>query len=281
MDPEPTDTALDDSKLEDATPAAHMRSAAALVIGNELLTGKIADTNAAVLARTLFELGISLRRIVVCPDEVETIAADLESLCGQHDYVFTSGGVGPTHDDVTVEAVGRALGRPLVHSAELEALLTTIYGPLSNPQVQAMAYLPEGVELMAVPGIPWPTVRVANVFVLPGMPEVFERQLPALRAILEGGAPFVSRAVGTRCREDELADLLGQLSARHGAVTIGSYPRAKGQRVRVLVTFDGRDSKQVDRAVGDLLEALPADRIVELRDTNFEPTVAHRAGTAP
>jgi len=104
------------------------RTAAALIIGNEILSGKIADTNTTLLARMLFELGIELRRIVVCPDEVDTISKDLSDLRTTHDLVFTSGGVGPTHDDVTIEGVAASFGRPVVRSIAVENMIRRYYG---------------------------------------------------------------------------------------------------------------------------------------------------------
>ena len=239
------------------------KTAAFLVIGNELLSGKIQDENVPVLARELFALGIRLRRVVFCPDEVETIAADLQELCAGHDYVFTSGGVGPTHDDVTALAVARAFGRPLVHSPEIEALLRAYLGERITDHHLRMAQVPEGTRLVRRQGGRWPTVRVENVFVLPGLPEVFRLKLPTLREHLAGAAPFVSRAVRAHSDEAELAPLLDRLDRDYPGVAIGSYPRLEPP-FRVTVTFDGREPGRVAEAVDAFLAAVPAAEREEL-----------------
>lgn len=238
-------------------------TAAALVIGNELLTGKVQDANVAVLAKDLFALGISLRRVVFCPDEVETIVEDLNTLRAAHDWVFTSGGVGPTHDDVTLCAVARAFGESLVRSPEIEELLREFLGERCGERHLRMADVPESSELVCAARARWPALRVGNVFVLPGLPEIFRRKMPILREHLTGGIPFVSRAVGTRSDEGDLADLLERLSDAHPEVAIGSYPRWNEGDARVIVTFDGRVPERVEHAVAELLRALPADQIVE------------------
>ncbi len=239
------------------------RTAAALVIGNELLTGKVQDENVAALAKVLFELGIVLERVVICRDRVETIVSDLDALRREHDFVFTSGGVGPTHDDVTMAAVARAFESPLSRSPEIESLLREYFGDRLSEGHLRMALVPRGAALVAAAGARWPTIRMGNVFVLPGMPEIFRRKLVILREHLCGATPFVSRAVHTSSDEGEIAPLLEQLCRQHPTVAIGSYPRWGDGPVRVAVTFDGRDHGAVDRAVEALHEALPADQIVE------------------
>lgn len=237
------------------------RTAAALVIGNELLTGKIQDANVATLARLLFQLGIALRRVVFCSDEVEVIAEDLDRLRRGHDLVFTSGGVGPTHDDVTLAAVTRAFGRPLVRSPVLEGLLRGYFGERTSAAVLRMADIPEGAELITGSGR-WPVLLVDNVFVLPGLPEVFRRKLPILREHLAGDRPFVSRRLGSRQEEPDLAELLDRLHREHPEVDIGSYPRWGSGEVRVVLTLDGRDEERVDVAFRALVAALPAGTVV-------------------
>ncbi len=247
------------------------RTAAALIIGNELLTGKIQDLNLAVLARELFGLGIALRRVIFCTDDVDVIVADLNQLRAGHDFVFTSGGVGPTHDDVTLEAVARAFDQRLRRSPALAALLEELFAERLTPHHLRMADLPEGAELVTAgetPDLPvarrrWPAVRVGNVYVLPGLPEVFKRKLPIIREQLAGGSPFISRSVATRSDEGAIAPLLRSLADQHPKISIGSYPRSGDGPVRVTVTFDGRDSGQVDHAVTALLRALPPDQIVD------------------
>lgn len=239
-------------------------TAAALVIGNELLTGKVQDKNVAALARLLFELGISLERVVMCPDEVDVIVSDLDALRRSHDYVFTSGGVGPTHDDVTMAAVSRSFGRPIVRNPEIEGLLAEFFGARLAAAHLRMAEVPEGATLMRAAKGRWPTIRLENVFVLPGLPEIFRMKLAVLREHLVGGTPFVSRSVATSSDEGEIAPLLDELVREHPGVAIGSYPRWGDGPVKVAVTFDGRDPAAVERAVDALRQVLPPDQIVDL-----------------
>lgn len=239
------------------------RKAAALVIGNEILTGKIQETNVTLLARELFRLGIELRRIVVCPDDVETIAQDINELRHRHDYVITSGGIGPTHDDVTLRAVAKAFGRELVSSRELVDKIRGFVGAENyNEGHRRMTEVPEGAQLISSDDVPWPTVVMENVFVLPGLPRIFEMKMQVLRQQLAGDAPFLSRALYTLCRETELAEALDRVAFEHKEVAIGSYPAWGAERYRVKLTVDGRDAAAVERALAALLAALPADQFV-------------------
>lgn len=237
-------------------------TAAALVIGNEILTGKVQDTNVVLLARELFLIGVELQRVVVCQDTIEVIAADLDHLRRHHDWVITSGGVGPTHDDVTIAAVARCFGRPIVRSPELEARIRQLVGARLKPAHLRMADVPEGSELLSTDDVPWPTVLVDNVFVMPGLPRIFEAKLPSLRARIGTTQPFLSRAVYTVCRETDIAEALQRVVDEHRQVTIGSYP-VLGEAYNVRLTFDGKDGAAIDRAVAALLAELPPEAIVE------------------
>ena len=237
------------------------RTAAALIIGNELLTGKIEDANLAVLARRLFSLGITLERAVFCRDDVAVIVEDLNALRADYDLVFTSGGVGPTHDDVTLQAIAEALDRPLEHSPVIEKLLSSYYESRLSPRHLRMAELPAGAELLISRTSSWPLVRLENIFVLPGLPVIFGQKMAGLAEALGQDVPFLSRAVATLCDEGELGDLLERLSHDHPEVAIGSYPRWEDREVSVLVTFDSRSQPAVERAMADLLAHLPADKV--------------------
>ena len=242
-------------------------TAAFLVIGNELLTGKIQDCNVAVLAKVLFSLGVELRRIIVCPDEIDIIAEDVVRLARDHAWVFTSGGVGPTHDDVTMHALARAFDRELIIDPSLEALLRGYFGAELTDDQLRMARVPSGSEMVQAPGVKWPTVLLENVFILPGLPEVFAMKMPTIRHHLAGGRPFISRAVPLRSDEASIATLLHELDRRFPEVSIGSYPRWGDGPVRVTVTFDGRDGDQVDRAAEALVAAIP-DQVVSHEESS-------------
>lgn len=240
------------------------RTAAALIIGNEILTGKVREANVQRLAHELFRLGIAFRRVIVCPDDVDTIARDLRELREAHDLVFTSGGVGPTHDDLTLPAVARSFDRPLVRSPIIEGLIRGYWGERATEGHLRMADVPEGAELLSTGDVPWPVVCVENVFVLPGVPEIFEVKLQMLRERIGSDVPFVSRALYTMCDEGEIAALLEQVARAHPGVEIGSYPRWRDPSYRVKLTFDGRDPAAVDAALEACRGALAPELIVRV-----------------
>ena len=157
------------------------KTAGILLIGNEILSGKITDANAAYLCRELRALGVEVRRITVIPDEVDLIAAEVRAFSAAYDVVFTSGGVGPTHDDVTIEGVARAMTVPVVRHPALVELLERYYRGRITEASLRMAEVPEGAELVGGETVRFPTVMMRNVYVLPGVPEIFRAKFEALR----------------------------------------------------------------------------------------------------
>ena len=238
------------------------RTAAALVIGNEILSGKIADTNTTFFASGLFDLGIELRRVVVCSDEIETIANELRDLRENHDLVFTSGGVGPTHDDVTIEGVAASFDRPVVQSEAVAKLIRHYYGDRTTDAHLRMANMPEGAEMIRSSDAPWPTVVIDNVFVLPGVPEIFELKFTDLRKRLDRGQEFHSQAVFTLSGEGEIAGLLERIAEAFPGVMVGSYVKWKADDYRTKVTFDGNDLQAVRKAADTLVDELDAELFV-------------------
>ncbi len=235
------------------------KTAAALVIGNELLSGKVEEANVAVLARTLRALGVQLRRVVTILDDKDEISREVRALSQAHDWLFTSGGVGPTHDDVTIEAVAAAFGVGVVVSAPMEQMLRDHYGERITPGHLRMALIPEGAHLEATEEVRWPTVRIENTWVMPGIPEVFRMKLPVVVArIGDGAPPFVSRAVYTRMDEGDLKPLLDDVVARFPDVDVGSYPKWLDPSYKTKLTFDGRDVARVDAARDALIALLPS-----------------------
>lgn len=235
------------------------RSAAALVIGNEILTGKVEEANVPFLARMLFGLGIELKRVVVCSDDIEIIAADVNALRASHDLLFTSGGVGPTHDDVTIDAIAHAFGRRVVRSAEVERLIREYHARRQMPVTEAhlrLANVVEGARLLRNATVAWPTLVVDNVYVLPGVPEIFQLKLAQLRDELATDEQFIGVAVYTRCDEGDIAQLLHDLAHAHPRVTIGSYLKWRGEDYRVKITFDGRADQEVRAAADAFIAAI-------------------------
>ena len=238
--------------------ADRTRTAAALIIGNELLSGKVEEKNLAVLAKTLRELGVLLARVVMIRDDVGEIAREVKLLSSTHDWLFTSGGVGPTHDDVTIEAVADAFGVRVVSNPEMEALIRGAYKERCTPGHLRMALVPEGAALEVTEEVRWPTVRIANTWVMPGVPEVFQMKIPVVRARIGQARAYVSRAVYTKMDEGDLKPLLDRVVADFPDVDIGSYPKWIDPTYKTKVTFDGRDDARVTAARDAFVATLPA-----------------------
>lgn len=236
---------------------AKIASAAAVIIGNELLSGKVEEMNLPELARLLRRLGIRLTRVVMVADDAQIIADEVRGLAASHDWVFTSGGVGPTHDDVTIEGVARAFGVTVVSSPELEGMLRAHYQDRCTAGHLRMALVPEGATLESSADLRWPTVRLRNVFCLPGIPEVFRMKLPVVAALLAGGQAFVSASVYTRMDEGDLKPLLDRVVAEFPDVEVGSYPKWTHPDYRTKLTFDGQDAARVGAARDAFLATLP------------------------
>ncbi|UQA62664.1 competence/damage-inducible protein A [Polyangium aurulentum] len=241
-----------------------MRTAAALIIGNELLTGKIADANVLVLARALRLLGVQLKRVVMVLDDIDVIAQEVRALSSSHDWLFTSGGVGPTHDDVTIDAVALAFGAKVISSAPMEQMLRDAYGDKLTEGHLLMARIPEGARLASNAKMPWPTVVMKNVWVLPGVPEIFQAKLPLIRDELGADQPFVSHAVFTTLDEGTLKPMLDSVVAAHPDIEIGSYPRWSGLEYRTKLTFDGLDPARVQAARDAFAASLPEGAVVRV-----------------
>ncbi len=241
-------------------------TAAFIIIGNELLSGKIADENLVVLARTLRRCGTVLDRVVMVPDDRATIAREVAQLSSSRDVVFTSGGIGPTHDDVTIDAVAEAFGAQLERSPELEALLRAYYRERITDDHLLMTRVPVGARLVATPEMPWPTVVMKNVWVLPGIPEIFAMKMPVVLAELGGGRAFVSVALHTMLDEGHLKAMLDRVVASHPEVEVGSYPKWRDPRYRTKITFDCRDADAAHRARDALAALLPASELVDVEE---------------
>ena len=239
-------------------------TAAALVIGNELLSGKVEDKNLIELSRLLRQLGIRFVRAVFVGDDIPTIRGEVEALSQSVDVVFTSGGVGPTHDDVTMEAIAQAFGVDTAIEPRLESLLRRTYGDRLTDAHLRMALVPRGAELISASDAHWPATLVKNVFVLPGVPEIFRMKLESVRSHLRGFAPFISRAVLLTLEEVELKSELDAVVAGHPAVEIGSYPKWREPSYRTRVTFDARDERAVTLALDDFVARFPEAAIVRV-----------------
>jgi molybdenum cofactor synthesis domain-containing protein len=238
-------------------------TAGIVLIGNELLSGKVTDQNAVYLCREFRTLGVEVRKVSVIPDDVETIAREVGEFHRAYDWVFTSGGVGPTHDDVTVEGVARAFGVAVVREPALVARLAEVYRERLNAARLKMAEVPAGAELLALDAMVVPVVRIQNVFVFPGVPEIFRQKFDAIKARFRD-RPFLLRTVYVRVGEGTLAEHLNAMLAAFPDLLCGSYPEYARPDYRVRVTLESKEAPYLEAALADLLGRLPADAVVRV-----------------
>jgi molybdenum cofactor synthesis domain-containing protein len=236
-------------------------TAAILVIGDEILSGKTDDQNARLLIGELRELGVALRRIVTIPDDLEEVAAAVRELSARFDHVFTSGGVGPTHDDVTLAGVARAFDVSLVRHPNLEARLKSYFGADVDESRLRMADVPEGAELLVTEETRWPMLKVRNIFILPGVPELFRKKFMAIRERFRV-APFFARAFYTLQEEFDIAGGLRAVADAHPQVAIGSYPSFSSPDYRVKVTLESKDGVALEAAAQELIAILDREKFV-------------------
>jgi molybdenum cofactor synthesis domain-containing protein len=233
-------------------------TAAIIVIGDEVLSGKVEEQNARFLVRELRKLGVAVRRIEVVPDVTPEIAAAVRAASPAYDHVFTSGGVGPTHDDVTMAAIAAAFGVPVVRDAYLADLIREVSGDRFFERDLRVADVPEGALLLLGEGgqqARWPVVAMQNVYVLPGVPSILQRKFAMIRERFRT-APFVTRRLYSQECEGAIADALDRAATDFPSVAIGSYPHLDATDHKVLVTLDGRDAAAVERACAQLVAAL-------------------------
>jgi molybdenum cofactor synthesis domain-containing protein len=222
-------------------------TAAMLTIGDEILSGRTRDANLPHLAEALAERGIALRQARVVPDEPEEIVAAVNALRARYDHVFTSGGIGPTHDDITADAIAAAFGVPIGVREDARAILATNY---ANPEVELnearlrMARIPEGATLIDNPVSKAPGFTLGNVHVMAGVPAIFQAMLAGLLPRLTGGRPLLAESVRIDRPEGEIAGPLRAVAEAHPAVAIGSYPFTRDGRfgANVVARSDDPDA---------------------------------------
>jgi molybdenum cofactor synthesis domain-containing protein len=236
---------------------SHAPTAAIIVIGDEVLSGKVEEQNARFLVRELRALGVAVRRIEVVPDVAAEIATAVRQASGGYDHVFTSGGIGPTHDDVTIAAIAGAFGVPVVRDQTLAALVREYAGGRFFERDLRMADVPAGADLVRGDGDHphWPVVAYRNVYVLPGVPSILQRKFSMIRERFRA-APFVSRQIFSREAEGAIAEVLDKAAADFPEVAVGSYPHIDASDHKVLITLDGRDSAVVARACDQIVAGL-------------------------
>ena len=229
-------------------------TAALLVIGDEILSGRTQDKNVAQVAEWLNRQGIRLEEVRIVPDSESRIAGSVNELRQSYDYLFTTGGIGPTHDDITVDSIATAFGVPVVIHPKAREILEQYYssrGGVTDARLR-MARVPEGAELIPNPTSGAPGVRMDNVYIMAGVPGIAAAMLAALDGKLQGGRPMISATIGAYAAESEVADLLREAEAAHEGVAIGSYPFFKDGRYGANFVLRSEYPELVEESAADL-----------------------------
>jgi molybdenum cofactor synthesis domain-containing protein len=240
--------------------SSRIYTAALIVIGDEILSGRTHDKNIAQIAGWLQVQGIRLKEVRVVGDESAAIVEAVNTLRARHDYLFTTGGIGPTHDDITVDAVAEAIGVPVVVHPEARAILEGYYetrGGLNEARLR-MARVPEGAELIPNRYTGAPGIRSGNIYLMAGVPHITAGMLDALSGSLEGGAPLLSETIGCWAQESEVATLLRDTEKAHAGCQIGSYPFWREGRSGANFVIRSVDADQLAACTRDLARALEA-----------------------
>ncbi|MEO0653397.1 MAG: molybdopterin-binding protein [Pseudomonadota bacterium] len=239
-------------------------TAAMLVIGDEILSGRTRDANMHFLAGALTEQGIDLREVRVVSDDAEAIVAATQALGGAYDHLFTSGGIGPTHDDITADCIARAMGAPIDVRADARALLQAHYdrqGTELNAARLRMARVPDGAALIDNPISAAPGFTLGNVHVMAGVPAVFQAMVASLLPTLTGGAPLHSATVRINRGEGDIAGPLGALAKAHPELSFGSYPFIQNGVYGANIVVRGTDDGAVAAALAALAAQFPGDTV--------------------
>lgn len=234
-------------------------TAGLVIIGDEILSGRTHDRNIAQIASWLQVQGIRLTEVRVVADGMEAIAEAVNALRTRFDYLFTTGGIGPTHDDITVDAVAAALGVPVVVHPEARAILHDYYkdrpGGLTEARLR-MARVPEGAELIPNRMSGAPGIRYGNIFLMAGVPHITAQMLDALTGTLQGGAPLITETIGCWTAESEVADMLREVEQAHARCQIGSYPFFREGRVGANFVIRSTDRDELASAIDSLCDGL-------------------------
>jgi molybdenum cofactor synthesis domain-containing protein len=232
-------------------------TAGVVIIGDEILSGKFVEENAVFLIGAFQDLGVDLRRITIIPDVLDDIAETVPDAARRYDHVFTSGGVGPTHDDLTMAGIARGFGTDVVREPELEAKVRGYWGDKLAAANLRLADVPRGAVLVYGRDNLWPVVSYQNVYILPGVPALFRRKFLDISDRFRSAPVSIAR-VYAMADEGELAPHLDAVVAAYPGVKLGSYPRFDEQDFRVLITLEGKDDAVVGAAQGELVVRIGA-----------------------
>jgi FAD synthetase len=236
------------------------KTAGIIIIGNEVLSGKTQDTNSHFLCVELRRLGVEVQKISTIPDEIDLIGEEVAYFSKRFDFVFTTGGVGPTHDDVTIEGIAQGFSVAVVRHPEIENRMRQRLGGDVNEARLRMANVPEGAVLLATEALFAPVVNIHNVYIFPGIPRILEERFHAIKERFLG-APYFLKNVFVRYGEGVIASALNDLLAKFPHLLLGSYPVLDLPDYKVKVTLESKDSSYLDNALETLIASLPKDAV--------------------
>ena len=239
------------------------KTAGIIIIGNEILSGKVQDTNSFYLAAELRGLGVNVRRISVIPDEIEIIGKEVFDFSHTYDLVFTSGGVGPTHDDVTMAGIAKGFSVKIIRHQEIKNFLSIKYNKPLNDAILKMTEVPEGAEIIVFEDIRFPIISFKNIFIFPGIPEYFKNKFSLIKERFRS-SPFYLKWLFLNTHESSIADILNAVVSENTDVDIGSYPVVGNPEYRIMVTIESKSDASLNRALDDLKSKLPENILVRI-----------------
>ena len=241
-------------------------NAAILIIGNEILSGRTQDTNTSTLATWLNSIGVKVNEVRIIPDQEETIVETLNVLRISNNYVFTTGGIGPTHDDITAQSVAKAFGLKYKLHREGYKILEAYYQPGEfNEGRQKMIWMPENADLILNPTSGAPGFSVENVFCLPGVPSIMKSMLGGLKNKIVGGDPILSHTISLKTVESEIANSLTKVQEENQDVEIGSYPFFHAGKLGVSIVLRSENQSKIDQCNSQILKFVN-DKKIEVVD---------------
>ncbi|MBI3358187.1 MAG: competence/damage-inducible protein A [Nitrospirae bacterium] len=239
------------------------KTAAIVITGNEILSGKVPEQNAQYLARELRALGVNLERVTIIPDQTKPIAEEIAFCKDRFDFIFTSGGIGPTHDDVTVAGVALGLSRKLIENPALSKMLRDSYPDRVNPALMKMAYVPEGTEFIFGAGLKSPVLLIENIYIFPGVPEFLVKKFSAIKERFQE-APFYLKKIFLRQDEEKIAEPLNKTLEQFPRLLLGSYPILHQKEYKVVVTIESKEIGLLEQATKTLLSFLLEESVYKV-----------------
>jgi FAD synthetase len=236
------------------------KTAGIVIIGNEVLSGKTRDTNSHFFCTELRQLGVEVQKISTIQDDIEIIGKEVAAFSDRFDYVFTSGGVGPTHDDVTIEGVAHGLGLKIVRHPDIERRMRQRLGDQVNEARLRMANIPEGATLLATEAPFAAIVKIRNIYIFPGIPKILEERFHAIKESFRD-APYYLKNVYVRYGEGVIASILNELLTKFPNLMLGSYPVLDLPDYKVKVTLESKDFSYLEQALQSFIASLPADAV--------------------